>query len=117
METKINSKQNIRLGTGDLCPICISELDIEESIFSLECGHLYCKACIEELLIYCERNNKKAKCPLCQRDIQYKITENEECPDDDSIFSIKGTSKTLTCVMLGILSVYITVFFVYKNEI
>lgn len=107
----------------DVCPICISDLDVEDSIFSLECGHMYCKGCIEELVTYCERNGKVARCPLCQKDISYNIDEisKDDIEEGDNCkcccISIRGISKTLTCIMMGIIGVYVFTFIRYRNEV
>ena len=47
-----------------MCSICLIDNILDVSI--LDCGHQYCKNCIDEWF-----NKGKNSCPICRKDILY----------------------------------------------
>jgi len=53
-----------------MCSICLIDNILDVSI--LDCGHQYCKNCIDEWF-----NKGKNSCPICRKDILYFKNNNE----------------------------------------
>lgn len=47
------------------CPVCLDKITIENGKYT-ECGHLFCKNCVEELTA---EKGLQARCPACRADI------------------------------------------------
>lgn len=49
---------------SDKCSICISDMELDEELISLSCGHIYHSPCISEWVKF------KSKCPICRGNIK-----------------------------------------------
>ena len=54
-----NDIEYTKIEINDNCQICFN--DIESNIALLQCGHLYCKNCVKEMMKSCVN-----KCPMCR---------------------------------------------------
>ena len=68
------------------CTIC---LEIFEDPRNLECGHTFCKTCINKLNYNTKNDEKDLHCPQCRRPSKYQ----EEYPKNFEIISIIETLK------------------------
>lgn len=51
------------IGSGDTCAICIDQLEEEDEVRGLSCGHAFHCSCVDVWL-----TTRRAICPLCKRD-------------------------------------------------
>lgn len=51
------------IGAGDTCAICIEQLEEEDEVRGLSCGHAFHCSCVDVWL-----TTRRAICPLCKRD-------------------------------------------------
>ena len=75
----------IREGVSDDCSICLDDL---KSPIITHCGHIFCKACIEQVLESNIQNKTDSVCPLCRTHLEKKdlleagqLEEEEEGSD------------------------------------
>lgn len=66
--------------TGDLCAICIDNLEPEDDIRALPCHHVFHADCITPWL-----TTRRAICPLCKKDLFVSRSENAEIESPISV--------------------------------
>ena len=49
------------------CPICSNKIN---NAHTTECGHLFCKSCINKHIRYCTLRENDTKCPKCRSKIE-----------------------------------------------
>lgn len=66
------------IGSGDTCAICIDQLEEDDEVRGLTCGHAFHSSCVDVWL-----TTRRAICPLCKKDYWVRKTplpENVEAP-------------------------------------
>jgi len=77
----------IRSGMTDDCSICLDDL---RSPVITPCGHVYCRACIEQVI----QTQKPPACPLCRKEVK-KNQLLEAGQDEDELDAAKTTATEM----------------------
>ena len=82
------TKQSLKNIDKEKCPIC---LDVIEKPTITQCGHVFCKECIESAM----RANTRKQCPLCRTKCN-TMTEISEVADESILINGKAVSRIVS---------------------
>ena len=63
-----SNKHKIKNKTDIQCPICLEDINQKKTLV-LDCGHPFCKTCIQTWIKTEISNGKRAECPMCRKNI------------------------------------------------
>lgn len=75
------SKREARILTNNSCGICFETHNLR-NVCMTDCGHVFCKKCIEKMVdgyLWNYKNNYEITCPYCRKnDLQFTIFKNRK---------------------------------------
>lgn len=106
-ENIINNYEN----TNFVCSICIENIDKNNNLCIINCGHYFCKKCLTKYII---ENCKKCKCPICRSDfllnnVYVPILDNNinsTFINGSKLNSLKNLLKRINCEKIIIVTQY-----------
>lgn len=79
------------IGSGDTCAICIDQLEEDDEVRGLSCGHAFHCACVDVWL-----TTRRAICPLCKRDYWVRKAPAPGVVGPDGLAEGADQSRTLS---------------------
>jgi hypothetical protein len=70
------------------CAICLEDLEDDDEVRGLMCGHVYHKDCIDPWL-----TKRKGCCPICKKDLYLEINQDEAANEADNVDDVNSLTN------------------------